>query len=178
MWPSLFSRRTVPTPAQAGARGGAGTVGVPARVLALVLALLPFATSACYTYAPLRTAPSPGTVVVLDINDQGRVALGQRLGTELARIEGELVRWTDGEYVIRMRQVQTLGGTTTHWSGETVELRDAYVKNVGERQLSRSRSLFAAAGFAVAVGLVVAGQSLLGLGAGDSRDGGGPTGEH
>ena len=178
MWPSLFSRRTVPTLAQAGARGGAGTVGVPARVLALVLALLPFATSACYTYAPLRTAPNPGTVVVLDINDQGRVALGQRLGTELARIEGELVRRTDSEYVVRMRQVQTLGGTTTHWSGETVELRDEYVKNVGERQLSRSRSLFAAAGFAIAVGLVVAGQSLLGLGAGDSRDGGGPTGEH
>lgn len=148
------------------------------RVLALALALLPFATSACYTYTPLRTAPSPGTVVVLDINDQGRVALGPRLGTELARIEGELIRRTDDELVVRMRQVQTLGGTTTPWSGETVELRHEYVKNVGERQLSRSRSLFAAAGFAVAVGLVVAGQSLLGLGAGDSRDGGGPTGEH
>ena len=135
-------------------------------------------TTACYTYAPVQGAPGPGAVVVLDINDQGRVALGPRLGSELARIEGELVQRTDDEFVIRMRQVRTLGGTTTHWSGETVELRDEYVKTVGERQFSRSRSVFAAAGFIVAVGLLVAGHSLLGSGAGDPRDGGGPPGEH
>ena len=148
------------------------------RALGVGLVLLPYATSACYTYTAVQGAPSPGAVVVLDINDQGRVALGPQLGSELARVEGELVRRTDDEFVIRMRQAQTLGGATTKWGGEMVELRDEYVKTVGERQLSRSRSLFAAAGFAVAVGLVVAAQSLLGIGAGDSRDGGGPIGEH
>ena len=148
------------------------------RSIALGLVLVPYVTSGCYTYTSARGAPSPGTVLVLDINDQGRVALGPRLGSELARVEGELVQRTDDEFVIRMRQVRTLGGTITHWSGETVELRDEYVKNVGERQLSRSRSLFAAAGFAVAVGLLIAGQNLIGLGGGDPRDGGGPVGEH
>ena len=146
-------------------------------MVALSLVLLPHVTSGCYTYAVRRDTPPPGSRVVLDINDQGRVALGTRLGSELARVEGDLVSKSDTAFVIRMRQARTLGGVTTRWGGETVHLRDEYVKTVGERQFSRARTFFAAAGFAVAAGLLIAAQSLIGGGAGDGRDGGGPGGE-
>lgn len=141
------------------------------RWTALPLAILPWLTSGCYTYADLRGDPAAGTRVVLDVSDMGRVALGPRLGTSLATIEGDLVQRTDSTYVIRMQQVRTLDGVTTHWDGETVSVRDEYIVDVGRREFSRSRTAFAAVGFLVAVGAIIAGQSLTGAGSGDDRPG-------
>src|ERR1041385_686073 len=45
----------------------------------LLVFLMGFA-SGCYTYAPMPAAPAPGTEVVVGLNDQGRVSLGQRVG--------------------------------------------------------------------------------------------------
>lgn len=169
-------------PPQEG-RDGPGTGRRPTRLssrcAALALALLPHVSSGCYTYAAMRGSPPVGTRVVLDVNDVGRVALGPRLGTALARIEGDLVRKTDTSYVVRMQQVRTLDGITTHWDGETVSLRDEYIVGVGEREFSRSRTVFATVGFLVAVGAIIAGQSLVGGGSGDERPGpGGGSGQN
>ncbi len=142
-----------------------------ARGTALPLAILPYVTSGCYTYADLRQDPAAGTRIVLDVSDEGRVALGPRLGRALATIEGDLLQRTDSTYVIRMQQVRTLDGVTTHWDGETVSLHDEYIVDVGHREFSRSRTAFAAIGFLVAVGAIIAGQSLTGSGSGDDRPG-------
>ena len=167
----------VPVRLSPAGRARLGALFALARRVALPLVILPYATTGCYTYAALQRTPSAGTDVVLEVNDQGRVALGPRLGTMLARVEGELVQKTDTAYIVRMQQVRTLDGGTTHWAGEQVSLRDEYIVGVGERQFSRSRTVFAVVGFLAALGAVIAGQSLTGGGGGDERPGpsdGGP----
>jgi hypothetical protein len=100
----------------------------------------------CYTLQPVGSvAPSPGEVVALDINDQGRVALGGSVGPEIARIEGTLVGHDSEEYLLSVRRLQLLRGGEQIWTGERVRIRHDFVGNVYERELSRGRSLTLAA---------------------------------
>ena len=96
----------------------------------------------CYTLRPAGGATvSPGEVVALDINDQGRVALGGAIGPEISRIEGRLVDNDPEEYLLSVRRLEFLRGGEQSWAGERVRIRRDFVGNVYERQLSRSRSL-------------------------------------
>ena len=95
----------------------------------------------CYTLRPAGGATvTPGEVVALDINDQGRVALGGAIGPEIARIEGRLVGNDPEEYLLSVRRLEFLRGGEQSWAGERVRIRRDFVGNVYERQLSRSRS--------------------------------------
>ncbi|MGH7638367.1 MAG: hypothetical protein ACREOK_12020 [Gemmatimonadaceae bacterium] len=143
-----------------------------------LLRCLGFVTTAvllagCYTLQPAgSTAPSPGEIVALDINDAGRVALGGSMGPEIARIEGTLVGNAGDEYVLSVRRLQLLRGGEQSWSGERVRISRDHVGSVYEREFSRARSVTFAA---VVVGGVVAffaTRDLLGLGRGPDDRGG------
>lgn len=96
----------------------------------------------CYTLRPARsTVLAPGEIVALDINDQGRVALGGAIGPEIARIEGRLVDNDPQEYHLSVRRLEFLRGGEQSWAGERVRIRRDFVGNVYERQLSRGRSV-------------------------------------
>lgn len=125
----------------------------------------------CYTLQPTGgTTPKPGTIIGLDINDAGRLALGGSMGPEIGQIEGRLIEKDSSEYVVAVNALHLLRGGEQVWHGETVHIKNEYVSSLYERRFSASRSVAMAA---VGVGAVaaIASRSLIGLGSGDQ----GPT---
>jgi len=147
------------------------------RHIAAALVLASMAVAGCYTYVPFNAAqPDPGMQIEFELNDQGRVALGERLGPEVAKVDGSLVSATPTEYTLHVNRVQYLHGTASSWGGESVVLRQEDVKGILERRFSKGRTFAAIASGAVAVGAFIATRSLIGNGTGSSstKSGGGP----
>ena len=122
----------------------------------------------CYTFVPAgQITPQPGTVIALDINDRGRVALGGSIGPEVSQIEGRVVSMDTSEYVLHVTGLHFLRGGEQAWSGELVHIRTEFVSSRYERRFSPVRSALLGA---VAVGAValVATKGLGGLGTGDT----------
>ena len=140
------------------------------RFTASVVLLLQFG---CYTYAPARSQPDPGSRVTLQISDQGRVALGERMGSGITRIEGILVGSQDGEYVMRVYEVGSLKGNS-HWTGERVDVRQEHVVGIQERHFSRSRTALAVGASVAGVLIFALTRGLLSRGGSAVDPGGGP----
>ena len=134
---------------------------VPLRPLLCVL------LTGCYVNVPLvgsRPEPVPGTRLVIELTDQGRVGMERQLGPEVARFEGALVSRSDTSYELGVSSVIGLWGSQTRWQGERVAIRVDYVRRMSERRFSKGRTVAAlGAGAAGFVALVLA-QSLLGFG--------------
>ena len=118
----------------------------------------------CYTSAPLTTTPAPGVTLVLDLNDRGRVALGDSIGTSASRVEGVVQASSDSSYVLRVSSVQYLNGQSNRWSGEPLTVRANLVSSARERRFSRSRTWALGIGAAAAVLTLALSTDLLGLG--------------
>jgi hypothetical protein len=140
--------------------------------------LTTFVLGGCYQYVPITSTPNVQEVgAAFELTDVGRVNLSDRIGPEVSRISGLLVRSTDTAYVLRVSEVRDLGGVVSRWAGEEISLRQDYVKRVYERRFSLGRTLMAAG---AAVGTVVAiaiTRSLLGGGGTSNGPPGGPPGE-
>jgi len=131
------------------------------------MGLLSMLVVGCYTLQPTTSGnPQPGSVIGLDINDAGRVALGGAMGPAIAQIEGRLVQKDTNEYVVGVQVVRLLQGGEQTWHGEVVHINSGYVSSLYERHFSAARS---AALAAVGVGAVaaIATRGLAGLGTGD-----------
>jgi hypothetical protein len=140
------------------------------RFTAGVVLLLQFG---CYTYVPARSQPEPGSRVTLQISDQGRVALGERVGSGVTRIEGILVGSQDGDYVMRVYEVGSLNGNS-HWAGERVDVRQEHVVGIQERHFSKSRTALAVGASVAGVLIFAITRGLLTRGGSSIDPGGGP----
>ena len=117
---------------------------VPARFalrsrMALLLASVT-ALGGCYTYVPVVSAPAPGASLVLDLNDRGRVALGDSIGPSAATVTGVVQAASDSQYVLRVSSVHYLNGQSNQWSGEPLALRADLVGRARQKNYSRSRT--------------------------------------
>jgi hypothetical protein len=111
-----------------------------ARLIALVA--LGIALAGCYTLRPTRgVVPEVGSRLAFEVNDTGRVALGSVAGPEISQIEGRLISKDNGEYVVAVSSVRSLGGAHQVWRGEQVRIKPAYVRSVYERRFDRARSV-------------------------------------
>jgi hypothetical protein len=132
-------------------------------------------TSGCYTYAvkPVSDIGQNATVAI-DVNDVGRVALDQRVGPEVKKVEGKVVQHSDSSVQLLVSRVTLLNGATEEWQGQELSLRAQDIKSLTQKTFSRSRTaLFVGA---VAVGFVatILGLKFLGVTSGDpNRDKGG-----
>jgi hypothetical protein len=126
------------------------------RVMALSAAtLLSGSLNACYEFVPAQTdVLLPGKPIALEINDQGRVGLGNQIGAEVRRLSGTLVSQTDQDYQLRVTELTFLNDRTSQWSGEQVRVPRQFARTVFEQKLSGGRTLMATA---VSAGLIVAG---------------------
>ena len=126
--------------------------------------LLPYLTG-CYVSRPtVAAAVSPDTEISLAITDAGRVALGERLGSGVLRINGRLVAAPDTAFRIRVLSLEFLNGDKTHWAGEEIRVPSSYVGNVSSREFSRTRTLLAAGIVVGALAVAIATTSLVGGG--------------
>ncbi|HEU4630023.1 MAG TPA: hypothetical protein VFS08_09750 [Gemmatimonadaceae bacterium] len=107
--------------------------------------------SGCYTQVPVAGPPQPGTTLVVDLNDRGRLALGDSIGPSAEQIQGIVEASSDSSYVLRVESVRYLNGQTNRWSGEPLSLRTDLVGRARMRQFSRSRTWAVGLGVAAAV---------------------------
>ena len=142
------------------------------RRLCVMIGVIP-AVLGCYSYAPLDTSTGvqAGEHIAVEITDQGRAELSDRLGSGVVRLEGTLTRTDSVDLVMNVWRVAQIGGPTARWSGESVRFKREYASRVQTRVLNRGKT-YLFAGAAVA-GLVVFTKSfgLFGYASGDG-DGG------
>jgi hypothetical protein len=129
-------------------------------------------TSGCYAYAVKPVSEvSQDAVVTADINDAGRVALGDRVGPEVMRVEGKVVQRSDSSVRLLVSEVTYLNGTTQEWQGQEVALRAQDVKAVTQQSFSRSRTALLIGAIAVGFVATILGLNFLGITSGDpNRD--------
>ena len=118
-----------------------------------VLALL----TGCYTYVPVQNpAPPVGEAVALEITDQGRVALADRLGPGVLRIEGRMLGQDGEQLLISVGRIVQVNGQVNLWSGESMRLDRGLVGRTQTRQLDRRRTWLAAAAATLAIAALIA----------------------
>jgi hypothetical protein len=138
---------------------------------ALVVAAAIF--SGCYAYIPAPASPPPGTHLLLELSDKGRIGLSDSIGPAAHTIEGTTIGVSDTSYAVRVLKVGYVNGQSNSWTGEPLTVSKSFVSNAKEQRFSRSRTwLTAAAATAAAVTFIVT----RGLGAfgSNSRDPGNP----
>ena len=130
----------------------------------IVLAALA-AQSGCYVYVPADVQPTPGAEFVFELTDQGRVALGDRLGSGVLELEGRVIGRQEDRYAVSVSAVKTIESSTPqHWGGERIDLPQQYVARVRERKISRGRTFAAAAVAAGSVAAFIVTRTLIGSG--------------
>ena len=144
------------------------------RATAILVAALHLLCTACFAYTPVQTMPQPGAQVALEVTDEGRVALSEKIGPGVVRLEGTLAG-VDGEaLLVDASAVRQVRGYISDLGGVRVTLPRQFVTRVDERRLSRSRTLLVVGGVvAIVAGFFAAkisGRST----PGDEEPGGGP----
>jgi hypothetical protein len=142
-----------------------------------LLAFLSGVASGCYVNTPVVAAPAPGDRLDLELNDRGRVGLGENIGPAATSVEGMLQSQTDSAYNIRVASVVYVNGQSNKWNGEPLTVQKDFVKDVSERKFSRSRSILAAGILTAGVLTFALTRNILGAGNSDRDPGGGGGGE-
>lgn len=167
------ARRAIGAAGRALARVSTGSLA------ALGILCVAVSMTGCYTYVPRPiTEAAPNARVSAEINDVGRVALGEQIGSEVERIDGEIVQRSDSALQLMVSEVHYLNGTANKWEGQEVTLRPTYIKSLSQRTYSRQQSALAAIVIGGLIALAIAAAAFTGVFGGDpNRDppgGGGP----
>jgi hypothetical protein len=87
------------------------------------LSTLALLLQGCYETLPLQQGPPPATVTVrLVLNDKGRAALSDKLGSAVDRVEGMITAQNSDSYTLAVSEVYQLGGNSSKWNGEPVTI--------------------------------------------------------
>ena len=120
------------------------------RSVAISIGALHFCT-ACYSYVPVRSAPSPGSQVALEVTDEGRVALNDKIGPGVVRLEGTLAGVEGDELLVDASAVRQVRGYISELGGVRVRLPQRHITRIDERRFSRRRTLMVIGGIAATV---------------------------
>ena len=107
--------------------------------------------TACYAYTPVQTPPAPGAQIALEVTDEGRVALNDKIGPGVVRLEGTLAGVEGGELLVDAQSVRQVRGYLSALGGVRVRLPQRYVTRIDERRLSRKKTFLVAGGIVGAV---------------------------
>jgi hypothetical protein len=155
--------------------GDSRTGGGPRRFWrGCLLAFLSGVASGCYVYGPAPVNAAPGTRVQLELNDRGRVGLGNSIGPTGGVVEGTVQSNSDSAYSLLVRRVEYMNGQSNAWNGERLIVPKEFVGNARERTFSPSRTWLAAGGLVLAAVAFISSRNLLGFGSGSKGSGGGP----
>jgi uncharacterized protein (DUF58 family) len=115
------------------------------RATAVSVGVLQLVCTACYAYTPVQTPPAPGTQVALEVTDEGRVALNEKIGPGVVRLEGTLAGVEGNELLVDASAVRQVRGYIADLGGVRVRLPQRFVTRMDQRQLSRKRTLLVGA---------------------------------
>jgi hypothetical protein len=105
---------------------------------------------ACYQYVPMTERPTPGMPVALEVTDEARPALKDRVGSNVERIEGRVVAVDADQLTLAVEKVLDLRGDDTKWNGESVVVARRETARTFHRRLDKVRTY-------LTVGLLVGG---------------------
>lgn len=128
----------------------------------------------CYASMPVHGTPVAGTTVVLDLNDRGRVVLGDQIGPSAAKVEGEVATASDSLYSLRVNSVSYLNGQSNRWSGEPLTVPVNLISQTTQRSFSRTRTTLLGVAAAAALGVLIASTNLIGNASGGGEKGNPP----
>jgi hypothetical protein len=95
----------------------------------------------CYSYLPVQTAlPATGTRMAVVINDRGRVAIGDRVGSAVELVEGLLVATDSSAVTIEVYRTTDMRGRDASWTGESVRIPKDAISGYRERVLSKRKT--------------------------------------
>ena len=131
-------------------------------------------SSGCYVYTPAPVPPPQGSQVVLELNDRGRVALGDSIGPTGKEVEGTVVGSPDSSLLLSVARVGYLNGQSNKWNGERLSVARNLVDRATERRFSPARTWITVAAATAVTIAFIASRNLLGLGSeGRTNNGGG-----
>lgn len=126
----------------------------------------------CYSYRPLYgQAPTAGKEVRVSLSDAGRAQLSEQLGESIDWVQGTLASADSTQLTVDVKLTRSLRGSYATWFGDRVQIPTRGVAQVTNREFSKSRSYFLAAG--LTAGLVVLGRMISLQVFGDGKDPGG-----
>lgn len=143
------------------------------RLVAVLVGALQLLT-ACYQFVPVRSAPSVGSYVALDINDDGRVALRDQLGPGIARLEGRLAQVDSDGMVVDVSSVTQIRGQAVPVDSVRVRVSQGHVERMDERRLSRTRTWIMIGGAVAIVTAFFVGKGAVGRSTPPENPPGGP----
>ena len=141
------------------------------RVAGAILSTLALLLQGCYETLPLQQGSPPTTVSVqLVLNDAGRAAMSNKLGSAVDKVEGLLTAQGADSYTLAVSQVIQLGGSSTKWNGESVTLSKDWTVGYQIHRFSKSRTIIVASAIVGAAVVFFVTTSL--IGSGGPSDGG------
>lgn len=131
-------------------------------------------TTGCYVYTPVAAPPAPGTRLLLELNDRGRVGLGGSIGSSANSVEGLLQEGSDSTYSLKVVSVSYLNGQRNQWNSEPLVVSRDFVRDVKSRQFSKTRTVITVGALIAGTVLFIVTRGLVGSGSpGKDGDGGG-----
>lgn len=122
--------------------------------------------SGCYQYVPMTEVPTPGMPVALDVTDDARPALRDRVGSNVDRIEGRVIAANAEQLTLSVEKVLDLRGDDTKWNGESVVVARRETARTYHRRLDKVRTYLTVGLLAGGAIAFVASRSLSVFGAG------------
>ena len=127
-----------------------------------MLAAGSFLLQGCYESLPLQMdVPPVATRLQVTLNDQGRAALSEQLGTAVDKVEGDFVAVRNDAYVVQVHKVMQFNRNSTIWNGERVSIAKQYAAGFQLRRLNAVKTSFAAVAVVAGVTAFFLGRSLL-----------------
>ena len=142
------------------------------RATAIAVGVLHVCT-ACYAYTPVQTPPAPGAQIALEVTDEGRVALNDKIGPGVVRLEGTLAGVEEGELLVDAQAVRQVRGYISDLGGVRVRLPQRYVTRMDERRFSRTKTFIVAGAIVGAVAVFFVTKGFGGRGTPPEGTGGG-----
>lgn len=119
----------------------------------------------CYESTPLEQGTPPATQrVELVLNDKGRVAVQDKLGPRVDKVEGMVVSESESSYTMSVYHVSQLSGVGSTFSGQQVAIDKDGTTGFQLRRINKTRTVLLAGG--VVVGVVAIFGKTLNIGGG------------
>jgi hypothetical protein len=128
----------------------------------------------CYETLPLQQGSAPATVSVqLVMNDKGRLAVADKLGGSVDRVEGMVTAQNADSYTLSVTEVYQLNGNSAKWENEPVTISKDGVDGYKIHRFNQARTVILAAAITAALVVFIA---TVGIKATATSGSSGPTG--
>lgn len=112
------------------------------------------------------------------LNDRGRVAVSDKLGSAVDRVEGTITAQNADSYTVAVSQVYQLNGNSSKWEGEAVTIAKDATSGYRIHRFNQTRTVVLAVAIVAAAAVFLATVGLKASGTGDTPGSGtGPTGQ-